>query len=150
MWLSRTTRAPAEREEARDRLANDGGAQVPDVHLLGGVGGAVVDDPGLSLVRGRGPELQASPRAVRLEPAEERRGPRLEVDEPGTRHAHLERTADVVAESRHEGLGDRPGRLSRPLGGRQDPVGLEVPVPRVGGAHARLERPGFIKPTFNF
>ena len=50
-WFCRTTRVPEVLQRARQRVADDRGAQVPDVHLLGHVGRGVVDRDDLPLLR---------------------------------------------------------------------------------------------------
>ena len=47
MWFSRATSWPTNVEHPAERVADDRGPEVADVHLLGHVGGRVVDDHGL-------------------------------------------------------------------------------------------------------
>ena len=47
MWFSRTTSWPRKSSIRHERVADDGGAEVPDVHLLGDVRRRVVDDDAL-------------------------------------------------------------------------------------------------------
>ncbi len=129
-------------EHADQRVADDGGAEVPDVHLLGGVGRGVVDDDGL---RGRG---QPDAAAGVLKGAQGLGGdPAVvqgDVEEAGP--ADLDALEDVAgAERVGDGLGDLPWRSSQPLGQAQCHVRLVVgelrgPDQRVGACVLRAER----------
>jgi len=48
----------AERQQAADGLADDGRAQVADVHLLRGVRRGVIDEPGLAVAALAAPECR--------------------------------------------------------------------------------------------
>jgi hypothetical protein len=140
MWLSRTTRAPVNPRSLRDGLADDGRAQVADMHLLRRVGGAVVDDPGLSPVGRGGPGRQGP--AARGGPGAMRGawpGPGREIDEARPGDRNVEGLPDRRAEAATIASAIGPGGLARLLGGRQDPVGLEIAVPGVGRADPGLE-----------
>ena len=107
-------------QRAGERVADDGGAQVADVHLLGHVGRGVVDrdvsrswagTPSRSSRRSTWSAIQASAKP--------------DVDEP--RPADLRRSGDAVeVEVLDDLLRDLPRRLADLLGQRQRRVDLEV------------------------
>ena len=72
---------------AGQRVANNRGAQVTDVHLLGDVGRRVVDDHGARHRRGRDAEPLVGPQRRQL--AAQERGVEREVEE--SRSGHLDR-----------------------------------------------------------
>ena len=71
-------------EEPANRLADDGGAEVADMHLLGRVGRGVVDDPGLPGVGVGRAGLKVGLGVVGLKPGEQGGGLEAEVDETGS------------------------------------------------------------------
>jgi len=131
-----------ESEKARDGFPDHGRTQVAHVHLLRRVGRAVVDHPRFPRMgRGR-PRGQVLPGRMGLEPAEEELGAGREIYEARAGYGHLEPLADGAGKGGGNGLGHGPRRVAGPLGGRQHAVRLEIAMPWIGGAHARLERPG--------
>ena len=129
----------AEAVEPLDRLADDRGAQVADVHLLGDVGAAVVDQhPARRRDRaGAGARIGGD----RVGARRERRVADPQVDE--ARAGDLDRWP--AARSPASALGHGGGDLARVapggLGRRQRAVALEVGQVRpVGGRHAAQAR----------
>jgi hypothetical protein len=119
-------------EDARDGVADDIGAQVPDMHLLGEVDPAEVDDDGLGVLGRREAQLGG---VERDEQTRERVGPERDVDEPRAGDRGLGQRLGEVAQVRL--LDDRGGDLARVLAQalpeRHRGVGLEVAELRVAG-----------------
>ena len=128
----------AEFQQAADGLADHGRAQVADVHLLGGVGRAVVDDHGVPLLRGRRAGGERVAAAVRHEPGEQGGGLELEVDEtrPGDRDVEERRE---FAELPDQGIGQGARVLTMAFGIGEDAVGLKIAVDGIGRPHFRRE-----------
>ena len=105
---------------ADERVADDGGAQVADVHLLGHVGSRVVDGDGLPFLGGYA-ETAVEARHLRGDPL----GAQPDVDETGT--ADLRLAGDAVeVEVLDDPLGDVSRLVAEPLAQRERGVGLEV------------------------
>ena len=105
---------------ADERVADDGGAQVADVHLLGHVGSRVVDGDGLAFLGGYA-EAAVEARHLRGDPL----GAQPDVDETGT--ADLRLSGDAVeVEVLDDPLGDVSRLVAEHLGQREGRVGLEV------------------------
>ena len=113
----------AEAVEALDGLADDRGAQVTDVHLLGDVGAAVVDD---HAPRGRdGLGAGAGVRGDGVGALGEGRVGELQVDEAGAGDVDAGE-ARVALQPLGHGGGDLARVLAHALGGGQRAVRLEV------------------------
>jgi hypothetical protein len=128
-------------------VADHGGAQVPDVHLLGHVRGRVVDDHALRPFAGdTEPVVPPDPGRLGADPGVGEG----EVHEAGA--ADLDALAHVAdLEVLHQASGDLARRQPQPLAQRQRGVDLHVGVlaraqhrVRAGvlGAERRLDRPG--------
>ncbi len=146
-------------EDPGQRVADDGGAQVADVHLLGHVGRRVVDDDGLRLGRRLHPQA-----LVRCHDGDLRRDEvagQPQVDEAGPADLDLGDAGQVGRGG--DLVGDGAGRAAQPLAQGQGAVGLEVgPVRRAqdgvrpgldgveGGLQALKEQAGRVgHPTFS-
>ncbi len=128
-------RVPLRREHAREDVADDGAAEVPDVHLLGHVGGRVVDDDRLG--RGRRSEAQGRRSGRLAELALEVLGLQMQVEE--ARPGDLDLLAHVVeAQVLEDRRGHDARRLAHALGERHGRVGLVVSVG--GPANRRIRR----------
>ena len=138
MWFSRTTSWPTNVEQPHDRVADDGGAQVADVHLLGHVRRRVVDDEPVRLAGGGDAEPLVGGDGG--ERGGEEAGVDGEVDEPGPgdlggRHRLEVGGRDHVAR-------DVPRVAAEPLGERQGAVRLGVGAIR--RADDGVERRGLV------
>jgi len=129
---------PAELDEPRDGLADDDRAEMPDVHLLGGVGGRVVDDDLAAAHQAGRAGAPLGFVAVLAQPAAEGDRRELEVQEARAGHLdlHQRRVEPALRLQRleqrgREGAGVRLGLLGR----GEHAVGLEV---RMAGVR-RLE-----------
>ncbi|OQB90602.1 MAG: hypothetical protein BWX86_02205 [Verrucomicrobia bacterium ADurb.Bin122] len=131
-------------EEAADGFADDGGAQVADVHLLGGVGRAVVDDPGLPGLRGAGGGAggERFTAGKRGEPGLERGRARGEIDEAGAGDGDRVRGGDLGGQRGDEFLGEGARILFLTLGVAEHAIGLEIAVPGIGWAHVGGKKSG--------
>ncbi len=115
-------------EHPVEAVADDRGAQVPDVHELGDVGGAVVDDDPLRL----GGHLDAGVRVLEHlgRDLREHVRPDADVDEAGAGDLH--RLAQVVeVEACHQVGRDLAGRTTLLLREAEGDVALEVPELRL-------------------
>ena len=133
---------PGELQDAGDGVADDGGAQVPDVHFLGHVRRGVLHHHRLRGRDRRQPEpgVAEHPRGLGGDPVVAQR----EVDEPGPADLGLGAHVRHVQPGGQLG-GHLTGRAPQPLAERQRHVGLEVrergrPDQRVGVAEVRAER----------
>ena len=129
---------PGEGEEPADCLADDGGAEVADMHLLGRVGGGVVDHPGLAGVGvgGAGPQMPLG--IVGLEPAKQGGRLKAEVDEARTSQRYV-KVLPQNLQGINQLLGHGTGVLLFALGEGEGAVGLEISMRRVGHTHLRVE-----------
>ena len=124
MWFCRTTVVAEVLQHPGQRVADDGGAQVADVHLLGDVGGGVVDRDDLPRSCTGTPRRASA--AERGDPRREPVVAQRQVDEAGP--ADL----DVAGRRRRRRRCStiRPatsrGRQPEPLGQGERRVGLEV------------------------
>ena len=135
MWFSRIDAWPRNVEHAHERVADHGGAEVPDVHLLGDVGRRVVDDD-----RARGRAAGATPSrssaATSASCAARKRSVEREVDE--ARPGDLDRAAHGAEHTAVDDLlGDLAWVAAELLGERQGAVDLGVGA--VGRAHHRVD-----------
>ena len=114
------------------------------MHLLGGVGRAVVDDPGLSgLCRaGGGTGSERLARGVGGEPGLERGGMCGEIDEAGASDGDRVRGSDFGGQRGDEFLGEGARILFLALGVAEHAVGLEIAVAGIGGTHVGREKGG--------
>ncbi len=133
---------PAKGQQAGDGFADDGRADVANVHLLGGVGRTVVHHRLPARVQVARAPAKVRPRAMELDPAIKKARAQAKIDE--TRPGQLQ-----VDRARVEPAGT-PGRLDQPraefprvappgLGVRQHAVGLEVAEPRLRRTHLRIK-----------
>ena len=132
----------AELDQPRDGLADDDRAEVPDVHLLGGVRRRVVDDDLASAHQTGRAGAPLGLVTILTEPGPEGGGRELEVDEARAGDLHLHGLvvqpalgADGFDERRGEGA--RIGL--RLLRRRKHAVGLEVSVTGIGGLQLGIE-----------
>ena len=126
-----------ELEQPADGLADDGRAEMADMHLLRRVGRGVVHDPGLAVPgRGRvGPQVRG--RVMGAQPGEERGGLEREIDEPGSGDGDGVVGRDLGGQGGHQLLRDRAGIEPAGLGVAEHAIGLEITVTRVGDADIR-------------
>ena len=124
----------AEAADALDRFADDRGPKVADVHLLGDVGPAVIDQH--PSWRGQGLGAGAGIGGQGVGPRRQGRGADREIDEAGA--GDLDRLyVRVARQGGGHGGGDLPGVPPGGLGGHQGPVALKVSKVRpIGGRHA--------------
>ena len=117
-------------EHAVEAVSDDGGPEVPHVHLLGDVGGRVVDDDALRV----GDGVDAAVRVLEERGGRGRQhvGAHAEVDEARTRD--LQRLAQVLdVETLHDVRRDLAGRAPLLLGQTECDIGLEVSELGLGG-----------------
>ena len=128
----------AKREQAAERLADHGRAQVADVHLLRGVGRRVVDDPRLPGEHGGGADAEVFLGVVGGEPVLQRGGREAEIDE--ARAGDFDRADFGRQRDQADELGGEGARvLLLALGVGENAVGLEIAVRRIGGADVGRE-----------
>ncbi len=120
-------------EHAGQRVAEDGAAQVADVHLLGDVGRGVVDRDRLGL-RHRG-DAEARVGGHLADGAGEEAGVERQVDEAGPGDLHGRGDAREV-EALHDLGGDVAGRAAELLAQAERDVGLVVGA--IGAAQRRV------------
>ena len=96
-WFWRITRWPSDLEHARERVADDRAAQVPDVHLLGDVRRRVVDDDRLRRGGRRDAEARVG-RGIARRRARGSVGVEREVDEARRRRSRPSRTTSPSVE----------------------------------------------------
>ena len=124
-------RVAAKLQHPRQSIANDRGAQMPHVHLLGDVGAGEVHNH-----RGEGDtghhqarHTQARIAKAGLQLGRQPLGPQGEVDEAGSSNLGLQAELSKVRIGRkllHDRRGNSPGRLAQGFGQGQGPIGLEV------------------------
>ena len=127
--IVRLHRVAAKTQHPAERVAQDGGTNMTDVHGFGHVGGAEVDDDGFRAGGRVNPQVvvlgdgqQGLPQPVRV---------KTEIDK--ARPGNLPACRNLVrVEPRHNGLGQLAGILFAGLGHRHDAVGLIVAEFRVG------------------
>ena len=134
----------AEGQQTADGLADDGRAQVADVHLLGGVRGRIIDQPGLAAAGTGGSGLQVLLRVIGLQPAEQGGRLEAEVQESRTRERQIENFCQR-AQLVHDLLGQGPRVLLFLLGKGQGSIGLEIAIGRI--RHPDLGLEAFFHPT---
>ena len=128
----------AEGEQARDGFADVHNAQMPDVHLFGGVGGRIVDDDFFPAVGGFGGFVQIFRAAVAHEPLGEEFRRKFEIDESGTGDGDFDECGIDFAGG-FERVDEGGGECSRvgfgAFGFAEHAVCLIIAEARVGGAH---------------
>ena len=130
----------AKLQHPRQAVADDRGAQVPHVHLLGDVGAGEVHDHRRRRLAPRVLGGSGHPQARIREPfrhlGREPLGPQGEVDEAGAGDHRLQaelREGRIGRQLLHDRLGDLAGRLPQGLGQGQGAIGLEVAELRLAG-----------------
>ena len=130
MWLSVMTRWPSSRSVRARRIAQDGRADVADVHRLGHVGRTEIHDHGARL-RGAVSKKRCSPRAADCQRLRQRGGLEPEIQEAGAGDLHL--LAAVANVEFGEHVGGQLARIHLPrLGQRHEGVALVIAELRVG------------------
>ena len=124
----------AKGEEAANGLADHDRADVADVHLLRGVGRAVVHDVAAARVERGGAGAEVGRGGVGGEPPVERSGLEAEVDETGAGDLGVVGGAGGRGEGGDELLGELARIEATGLGVTERAVGLEIAVAGIGGA----------------
>ena len=128
MWLSRTTVAPVKARSRLDRLADDGRAQVADVHLLGGVRASCSRRP-RSRPGGRPRRPRPGSAAGRWACSQARSSAGLAVKlmKPGPATETSKPAPDVAGRAASERLGDGPGGFPAALAAARTPLAWKSP-----------------------
>ena len=113
-WLTRTTRCPSQLQQPHRRVADDRGAQVPDVHLLRHVGRRVVDHHGLRRRRSPARPSRSSAASAATRPASAPSAT-VRLRKPGPETSAAAQTSSSTARSSTAG-GDRRAAAGRAAG----------------------------------
>ena len=118
----------AELQNPRQRVANDRGAQVTHMHLLGDVGAGEIHHHGRRVLHRRNAKAWISQpgRHLRHQPL----GSHRQIDEPRPGDLGLQAESSegrITLQLRHDRCGDLTGRLLQGFGQGEGPIGLEVP-----------------------
>ena len=133
-------RGSREGEQPAEGLTNDGRAQMPHMHLLGGVGGAVVDHPSLPGMGCGGAPGEGVVSRVSRQPRVQRGGFQRKVDEARARDGHVAVGKDLGRQRRNQPVCDGAGIEFTLFGVAENSIRLEVSMLGIRRLHVRRKR----------
>lgn len=133
-------------EQSGDGFSDNGGANVSDVHFLGGVGRAEVNDGDGASEASSGTGAEHLFRIIGLEPVQH--GHRLQGNVNESRSGNFPSEGIGIEETPflhdvHKLLGEGTWRLAQSLGRGENAICLEVSESRISGSDDRVEGPLF-------